>query len=102
MVNVQPLPAWFARLSCVALVIVAITASAASEALSTTTAAAARRIRLRSSFVDLQRASAHLLPIQSDDSLVGFSGVGHLDKSEAAGAAGLTVGHDTYFFARPA
>src|ERR1700683_980341 len=82
-----PLPAGFAGLARVPLIIVATAASPATEALS----AATRSVGLWFGFVDLQRAAANFGSIQRRDRLVGLRRIGHLNKGEAAGASGFAV-----------
>src|ERR1039458_6784894 len=92
----EPLPAGFAGLTRVPLVIVAAAAASATEALSTASAAA-RRVGLRFRFVDLQGAAAEFGSIQRRYRLVRFRRIGHLDEAEAAGAAGFAVGDNADF-----
>lgn len=72
-----------------ALVVVATTTASAAKALATP--AAARRIGLRFSLVDLQRAATQFLAIQCCDCLVGFGWIFHFNKGEAPRAAGFAV-----------
>ena len=52
-------------------------------------------LRLWPGFVDVERPAVHGVAIECIDRLVSFGFVGHFHKRETAGAAGLTIGHDT-------
>jgi hypothetical protein len=77
------------------IVVPTSTASASSKPLSATSTAAARRIRLGLRLVDFQGATSKVGPVQCRNSLIGFAGIGHLDKSKAAGSAGFAVRDNT-------
>jgi hypothetical protein len=96
----RKLPALFARLPSVTLIVIASTAATTTKSLSAAAAPTSWPVRLRLRFVDLQRASAQLRPIQRSYRLVRFRGIRHLHKSETARPAGLPVGHDAHFFHR--
>jgi hypothetical protein len=89
LVRPTPLPARFPGLACVALIVVASTSPATAKTLPT--AAAARRIGLRFSLINLQRAASKIGAVQGGDRLIGFAGVGHLDESKASRASGFAV-----------
>jgi hypothetical protein len=93
------LPARFARLASVALIVVAsaaTTAGTSTTAASGTSAAATwsagTTLGLGTGLVDIQRAPAEVLAIQSCDGFFGFRGVGHFYKRKPSGASGVTVG----------
>src|SRR5579872_915218 len=97
----ENLPARFARLACVPLIVVATASSAAStttKLLSTTSAAAPGAVCLGLRFVDLQRASAQFGSVQRRDCFIRFGGVSHFHEPEAPGSACLPVGNDADFF----
>src|ERR1700722_6042640 len=93
------LPARFAWLACVPLIIVTTAASPAAKPLSAAPSAA-RRVGFRLCFVDLERATSKVGSIQCSDRFIGLTGIGHLDKSEAAGAASFAVGNNADAFDR--
>jgi hypothetical protein len=66
------------------------TATAAATKATTATTTGLTRTRL----VDDQGATAELLTIHAIDRGIRLGIVGHFDKAEAAGAAGLTIHHD--------
>jgi hypothetical protein len=86
------LPAGLARLTRMALIIVATAPASTAKPFPTTSAA--RRIGLRFRFIDLQRPPTHLSAIQRRDCLVSFRRIGHFHKSEASRAAGLAIRND--------
>jgi hypothetical protein len=104
----RKLPARFARLACVSLIIVP--ASSATAATATTAAAkslpatasttAPRTVCLWLRLIDLQSASTKLRSVQCRDCFISFSGIRHFHKSESASASRFAVGHDAYFFHR--
>ncbi len=68
----------------------AATGSAASATKPTATAAAATG-RLRTGFIDVHGSPVQFGAIQLRNSGLGRAGIGHFDKGEAAGLAGVTV-----------
>jgi hypothetical protein len=99
----RKLPARFARLACVPLIIIAPaspSSTAATKPLSTATATPLGTVGLGLRLVDFQRASAQFRPVQRRDSLVGLGGIGHFHESKAAGTAGFAIGHNADFFHR--
>jgi hypothetical protein len=101
----RKLPAWFARLACMPLIVVATSSTASptptAKVLSTTTAPTASwAVRLRLRLVNLQRAAAQFRSIQSRDCFVSLGGIGHFHETEASGSARLPVGHNADFFHR--
>jgi hypothetical protein len=81
----------------VALIVVASTAAATGTSTAAGTAAAAARsagtaIGFRTRFVDVQRATAQLFPVQSRDGFLGFAGIGHFYEGKSSRAPGITVG----------
>lgn len=95
--ELRELPAWFAGLSGVAAVVVPAAASAAAtKALSTVPGPFGLRLGL----VDLQGPSAELSSVQRRDGLVGFAGVRHFHKCEAARATGFAVSDEVDLFHR--
>jgi hypothetical protein len=91
------LPARFARLACMTLVVVA-TATATTAAASTTAssaktlAAAFRAIGFWFGLIDSQGPATEVGPVQCGNGIRSLSGIRHFDESEAARAPGLTVG----------
>ncbi len=71
---------------------VAATAASASVAAATTSAA----LRLGASFVDVDGASADLGAVERRDGFLAVLVAGHFHETEAAGAAGIAIGHDAY------
>src|ERR1700690_2730035 len=61
-------------------------------------AAAAGAVHLRTSFVDVERATAEVGAVQSRDRLVRLVCVGHLDECKAPGAARVPVPHQADAF----
>src|SRR5689334_19361494 len=55
--------------------------------------ATATSLGLGTSFIDVQRTSFEIRAIQGSDGPVGFLGLAHFHKREAAGAAGVTIRH---------
>src|SRR5580692_9171273 len=97
------LPAGFAWLACVSLIVVTTAsapASTATKSLAATRSTAPRFVRLRLRFVDLQRAPAEFRSVQCRDSLIRLGCIRHLDEPETSGTPCLTVGHDADFFHR--
>src|ERR1700716_3392640 len=76
----QALPARFAWLAGVTLIVIASTTAGAATAARTSTAEATF-IGLGASFIDVQSASAKFLTVQRGNCLFGFGGVGHFDAS---------------------
>ena len=70
----------------------AVSATAASSAITATTTANA--LRLGPCFVHVQRASGKLSAIERRNCLFSFFGVRHLDESEATRAAGIAIRDD--------
>jgi hypothetical protein len=83
-----------------ALVVVASTAAATRTSTTARTSAAAGSARtavgLGTRLVNIQRASAKLFPIQSGNGFLGFAGIGHFNKCESSGTAGVTVGDQAH------
>jgi hypothetical protein len=86
-------------LTGVALIIIAPSAATAlaSTALSSSTTpeaspTAAWTVRLGLGLIDLQSPSAQISAVQRCNGLLGFAGVGHLNKRKAAGAPGFAIG----------
>jgi len=52
-----------------------------------------RAIGLRLCFIDGQRSSAQIGPVERRNCFIGFSSVGHFDKTETTGLAGFPVRH---------
>jgi hypothetical protein len=95
--KVAPLPAGFAGLACVTLIVVATSATASAKALSTASATA-RRIRLWFRFIDLQGTAGQFSSVQGRDRLVGFRRIGHFHKGETASTASFAIGHNADLF----
>jgi len=79
----------------------AATAAAAGTAISTiatptTAATASAALGLGTCLIDVDRAPANLRTVQTRNRLFPVFIAGHLHESEAAGAAGVAVGHDAY------
>jgi hypothetical protein len=102
MTPVAPLPAGFARLAGMALIIVATTATAAgtstAAARSSTTAgsptagpSAGTSIGLGTSLVNIQSAAADLFPVQRRYGFFGFAGIGHFYECESSGTPSVTI-----------
>ncbi len=72
----------------------ATAASATAVSSTTTTASATTALHLRTGFVDVERAAAHLGAVQSGDSFVAFFRVSHFHETESAGTPRITIGHD--------
>jgi hypothetical protein len=84
-------------LAGVTLIVVATaTAATAAEAFPPTAASATapRSIGLWFGFVDFQSSTSEAGSIQRGDRFIGFTGIGHFDKSKAASPAGFPVGDD--------
>jgi hypothetical protein len=95
----EPLPARFARLAGMALIIVASTAAsartsttAARTSAAATAGSAGTAIGLGTRFVDIQCPPAEFFPVQSRDGFLGFGGVGHFYECKSSGTSGVTVG----------
>jgi hypothetical protein len=94
----MPLPAWFARLAGVALVVVASTAATARTSTTAGTSAAAAgpagtaAVGLGTGFIDIQCAAAEFFAVQGCDGFLGFAGIGHFYEGKSARASGVTVG----------
>jgi hypothetical protein len=93
-VRKKKLPARFARLTRVATVVVAPTAAPTAKAL----AATSWPIGLWPGLVDGQSAATEFSPVQGCRCLIGFTGIRHFYKGEAARAAGFPVRHQADFF----
>src|SRR6266536_3073476 len=98
----RKLPARFARLACVPLIVVATAspASTATKTFCTASATAPGLVRLRLCFVDLQRASTQFCSVQCRNRLVGFSGIRHFHESKSTCASCFPISHDADFFHR--
>jgi hypothetical protein len=72
----------------------AATTAAASTAVATISATATAALDLGTGFVHVQGAAPELGTIQGGNGFISLFGVGHLHEAEAAGAAGITVGHN--------
>jgi hypothetical protein len=84
------LPAWFARLTRVATIIIATaTPTATTKALTAATGPVSFGFRL----VDRQRAAAQFASIQRSDSLISFTGIGHFYKRKAPRSSRIPVRH---------
>jgi hypothetical protein len=70
---------------------VAPASAAVTTAASTSTAAT---LGFGPGLINIQGASADLLPVQRSDGFVTLFGICHLDKAKAAGTASVAVGHD--------
>jgi hypothetical protein len=73
------------------------TPTAVSATVSTTatvSAATAATLHFRAGFVHIEGAAADLAAVEGCDGFVAFFRIRHFHKSETAGAAGVTVGHD--------
>jgi hypothetical protein len=90
------LPAWFARLTRVALIVIAPTAPSSPKALS----AASWPIRLGLGLIDGQWPSPQICSVQSCDRLIGLTGVGHFYKRETSRASRIPVRHQADLFHR--
>jgi hypothetical protein len=95
------LPAWFARLAGVALVVIASTASAAGTATaagtstartSTATGSAGTAVGFGTRLVDIQCAAAEFFSVQRCNGFLGFAGIRHFDKCKSPRTAGVTIG----------
>jgi hypothetical protein len=69
------------------------TAAAASATTAATTTASAAS-RLRTGFVNVQRAAVHFLAIELGDSRLGIAALGHFDKCKTTGLAAVAVRYD--------
>jgi hypothetical protein len=103
--KIKTLPARFAWLPCVSLIIIApastATAAPTTKLLPTpATTTAPRTIRLGLRFVDLQRASAQFRSVQRRNRFIRFRGIRHFHKPESPGSSGFPVGYDADFFHR--
>src|ERR1700692_2473935 len=83
------------------LIATASSATAAAAATTLTAAFAATAspsgvFSLRSRFIHVESASAHLRAIQCGNGLVPIFVAGHLHKTESARASGIAVRHDTH------
>src|SRR6185437_11002841 len=83
LVPANSLPARLARLPGVAAIIITVTTTATTAA-PESLATRLRTISLRLSFIDGQSAAAEFGTVQCRNCFVGFSGIGHLYKREAA------------------
>src|SRR5579884_469788 len=100
MVSCRPrtaLPAWFARLTSVAAIVVGVAAAAPLAA--PPAEAAARRsprtaLRPRPCFIDIERASAERASVDGRDRRLGLLVVPHLHERKTAGAPGIAIGDD--------
>jgi hypothetical protein len=91
------LPATAATATTTTASATAAVATTAAAAGTSTAAAAAAGLVLR--LIHAQRASAHVVTVEVLDCACRI-GLTHLDKTEAAGAAGLTIGGQRYRFDR--
>src|SRR5688572_14290148 len=73
-------------------------ATIAPAAAAVSAAAAKPAFRLGTSFVDCQRATAHLVLVELGGGLLRLFVGGHLDESEPAGTAGCGIPHDANRF----
>jgi hypothetical protein len=87
----KELPAGLAPAAAATAVSTTATAVAAAAAESTTLGAGTR-------FVDVQRAAVQFLTIQPLNGFHGLGLIGHLDKGEAAGLAGVAVADNAGLF----
>jgi hypothetical protein len=62
-----------------------------SAAASAATIASRAVVCLRTRFIDIQRASAHLLAVQSLNRFFRFATIGHLDKTKTPRTSGIAV-----------
>jgi hypothetical protein len=96
------LPARFARLSRMTLIVVAPTTATArtSTTSGTSTASGAptaarstgtAAIGLRTSFVDIQRTATKLFPVQCRNGFLGFAGIWHFYECKSSGTASVTI-----------
>ncbi|HTM51976.1 MAG TPA: hypothetical protein VL285_24945 [Bryobacteraceae bacterium] len=77
----------------------ATTATAAAESTTAAATAAAESTALGTGtrFVDVQRAAVQFLTVEGFDGFGRLGLIGHLDKGEAAGLAGVAIAHDAGF-----
>jgi hypothetical protein len=96
----RKLPARFARLASVTLIVIAPTSTAAAPTTKTLSAPAAAlgAIGLGLRFVDLQSPAAQFRAIECGNGFVRFGGIGHFHESKTAGAAGFAISHNADFF----
>jgi hypothetical protein len=87
---VYELPAGFAPATAAATT----TESAAAA----TTAAESTTLRSGTRFIYVQRAAVQFLTVEGFDRFHRFGLIGHLDKGESAGLAGVAVAHYAGFF----
>jgi hypothetical protein len=59
-------------------------------------AAAARALGLGTGFVDIQRATVEIGPVQSGDGFLALGVVGHFDESKAPGLTRIAISDDVY------
>jgi hypothetical protein len=78
----------------------AIIVAPPSASTAKTMASAPRTFGLRFGLVDGQGSSAEIRPIESRDSLVGFTGIGHFHEPEPTRASSIPVGHERDLFDR--
>src|SRR5437588_4427839 len=79
------LPARFARLTRMSLIVVSTAATTTTAKSLPAASAAARRIGLRFRFIDFQRPAGQFGSIQRRNGFVRFRRIGHFHKGEAAG-----------------
>src|SRR5215471_2513271 len=88
------LPARFARLPWMAAIVVSPTTASTAKTIAPTP----WTLRLGFGLVDSQCPSTQIGSIQGRDRFVGFTGIGHFDEPETAGAARIPIGHDCDLF----
>jgi hypothetical protein len=91
----EKLPAGFAGLAGVTLIVIASSSASASKPLSTS---AAWPIRFWFGLIDGQRTSTQFSAIQCRNGFIGFTRIGHFHKRKTPRAARLPVSHDADLF----
>jgi hypothetical protein len=94
------LPAWFARLAGVALVVIASTTAAGTATAagtstartSTATGSAGTAVGFGTRLVDIQCAAAEFFAVQRCNGFLGFAGIRHFDKCKSPRTASVTIG----------
>jgi hypothetical protein len=72
------------------------TASGTSATISATASSATTALNFGTRFVHVQGPAADLAIVESGDCLLSLFCIGHLDKTEAARASGITIVHNAY------